>query len=145
LLHADDGLVRVFVPGLLGGSAETFFSKAAAEIIEPGAVIAFLVTHQQVQMRLGDSSYQFCPLQSEAFGVLGFHHHQNATDRLHGRFPECEWRMSNYRYFVTSSFLTCINGVLVVRPATRIMARHFQPRQHRERFKYDVKCPACSE
>ncbi len=64
---------------------------------------------------------------------------------LHGHLPEREWQLSNYRRVVISGMLTCINGMLVVRPATRIMARHFQPRQHRERFKYDVNYQACSE
>ena len=60
---------------------------------------SYLVTRQtlgvgqhqhQMQVRLGDSRYQFGSLECEAFGVLRIHHHQNATDRLHGRLPENE-------------------------------------------------------
>ena len=145
LLHGDDGLVRVVLPGLLGGDLEALLGQAALQVCKQGTVIAFLVTDQQVQVRLGDSRYQFCPLECEAFGVLRIHHHQNATDRLHGRLPENEWRLSHYRCVAGGGSLTCIKGVLVACSVTRIMARHFPPRQHRERFNHDVKCPACSE
>ncbi len=43
LLRSDYGLVRVVMPGLLRRNAEAFLAQFAAEVIEPGAVVAFLV------------------------------------------------------------------------------------------------------
>ena len=83
LLHVDDGLVLIFIPGLLAGGAEPFAVEQAGKIAQVAGVIIFLVAHQQMQVRLSDTGNQFGAFQCQVFRVIGLHHHQNAANSLH--------------------------------------------------------------
>ncbi len=85
LLHLDDGLMEVVVPGLLRADGMALVAELFAQAVEVGAVILLAVADQQVQAGLADARNQAGAFECQVIGLFWVDYHQDAANGSHDR------------------------------------------------------------